>query len=188
MHKRQSCWLPAIFIVRVDPRGAYGTVATEMTTRQSVGVIADTHGFVDPRIHGIFAGVGHILHAGDVGTDSVIAELEQIAPVTAVIGNTDNAITLPQTAVVDLYGFRFVLHHIVDLHHPTPELAYSIEEAQPHIIVFGHTHKPFADWIEGRLYLNPGSAGKRRWDTERSVAVLHLGDGGPLVEFHSLPD
>ncbi|HOK78138.1 MAG TPA: metallophosphoesterase family protein [Verrucomicrobiota bacterium] len=159
-----------------------------MSNQRSLGLIADTHGFVDPRIPAIFSGVGHILHAGDVGPESVLLELQRLAPTTAVIGNTDNLLALPHTVVIDLFGRRFLLQHIVDPLHPTPEFSQCIETARPDIVVFGHTHRPFIDWVNGKLFVNPGSAGKRRWDTQRSVAVLHLLDQGPHVELHTLPD
>ncbi|MCX8108942.1 MAG: metallophosphatase family protein [Verrucomicrobiae bacterium] len=159
-----------------------------MNTLRAVGLIADTHGFVDPRITSLFANVCHILHGGDVGDKSVLEELSRLAPLTAVSGNTDSSIVLPQRALIHLYDIRFLLQHIVDPQYPAPEFTQYIQSVEPHIIVFGHTHRPYAGWVNGRLYVNPGSAGKRRWDTQRSVAVLHLEGQNPQVEFYTLPD
>ena len=79
-----------------------------------IGVISDTHAFLDPRVEKLFAGVDHILHAGDVGPHMLLHELEAIAPVTAVVGNTDAGLNLNLTEVVELGGRKFLVHHIVD--------------------------------------------------------------------------
>jgi uncharacterized protein len=78
-----------------------------------IGVISDTHNLLDPRVLDIFRGVEHILHAGDIGRRDILAELETIAPVTAVGGNTDNDPTYKETAIVTLDGRKFLIHHIV---------------------------------------------------------------------------
>lgn len=159
-----------------------------MQSPPRIGLIADTHGFLDPRITTVFAGVSHILHAGDIGDRSLIDELQRLAPTIAVAGNTDTDTGFPPTAAVDLHGHRFLVAHIVDPHKPAPDLIKSIRSTQSNIIVFGHTHRVFADSINGLLFVNPGSAGRRRWNTERSVAILHLETHGPSVEFHTLRD
>ena len=79
-----------------------------------IGVISDTHGFLDPKVLKLFAGVEHILHAGDIGSDAIIAELEAVAPVTAVLGNTDSSPTFRLAEVVKLAGRKFLVHHIVN--------------------------------------------------------------------------
>ena len=83
-----------------------------------IGVISDTHNFLDPNPK-LFSGVEHILHGGDVGLPRIIMELEQIAPVTAVLGNTDSDTQLRETEVVELAGRKFLIHHIVDVHVPS---------------------------------------------------------------------
>ncbi len=138
-----------------------------------IGVISDTHGFLDPGISRLFAGVSHILHAGDIGPDNIIAELETIAPVTAVLGNTDSSATFKLTETVVLDGRRFLVHHIVDPHALREELRARIERERPDMVVFGHTHKAFYGTINGVRYLNPGYAGKPKHDADRSVAILH---------------
>lgn len=151
-----------------------------------IGVISDTHGYLDPQIFGIFAGVEHILHAGDIGSAYLILQLEQIAPVTAVLGNTDTDLNLNETELVRLNGRAFLLHHIVDVQHPEENVKRRITRDNPDAVVFGHTHKPFCQRMEGILYLNPGYAGKPRFSLERSVAILHLAEEGMRTEFLKL--
>ena len=79
-----------------------------------IGVISDTHGFLDPQIPKLFAGVAHILHAGDIGDAFIAFELEQIAPVTIVLGNTDLGLSFKETEVVELATRKFLVHHIVN--------------------------------------------------------------------------
>jgi putative phosphoesterase len=138
-----------------------------------IGVISDTHGFFDPGIPGLFAGIGHILHAGDIGPDSIITKLEAIAPVTAVLGNTDSSSVFQPTETIVLDGRKFLVHHIVDPHALKEELRLRIARERPDAVVFGHTHKAFNGTIDGVWYLNPGYAGKPKHGTERSVAILH---------------
>jgi len=145
-----------------------------------IGVISDTHGWLDPKIPEYFAGVEHILHAGDIGSEAVTAELERVAPVTAVLGNTDSSPSFRLTEVVTVAGRKFLAHHVVNPHALTEELRLRIARERPEAVVFGHTHRPFAETIDGVLFLNPGYAGKPRFRLERSVAVLHCGDGGEM--------
>jgi putative phosphoesterase len=151
-----------------------------------LGIISDTHSFLDPRIAQIFDGVEHILHAGDVGPHSLLLELEAIAPVTAVLGNTDGGLDLNLTDVAKLGGRKFLVHHILNPHALTDELKVRIARERPDAVIFGHTHKPFNEVIGGVLFLNPGYAGKQRFALERSVAILHCGEKQLRVGFHSL--
>lgn len=148
-----------------------------------IGLISDTHGHMDPRIPELFEGVEHILHAGDIGYTSIIMELERIAPVTAVLGNNDFGMEYDETEVVELGGYKFLVHHIVDPRALTDTLKRRIKHASPYVVVFGHTHKPFNEVIDGVHFINPGYAGKPRFKLERSVAILHLEDGKPRLEF-----
>jgi len=138
-----------------------------------IGVISDTHGWLDPKFFELFAGVGHILHAGDIGPDAVIVELETIAPVTAVIGNTDSSSTFRLTEAVTLGGRKFLVHHIVNPYALKEELQLRVARERPDVVVFGHTHKAFCETIGGVLYFNPGSAGKPRFGRGRTAAILH---------------
>jgi putative phosphoesterase len=137
-----------------------------------IGVISDTHNFLDPKIHELFAGVDHILHAGDIGNATIISELEGIAPVTAVYGNTDTGLPFKETEVIELDTRRFLIHHIVNPHAPDERVKERIARAQSQVVVFGHTHRTFCESIGGVLYFNPGSAGKPKFGLGRTVAIL----------------
>lgn len=151
-----------------------------------IGVISDTHNFFDPRLPQLFEGVGHILHAGDVGSAMITFELEQIAPVTAVLGNTDQFIQLRETEVAELAGRKFLVHHIVDPRAPADAVKSRITRERPDAVIFGHTHKPFSDRVGGVWYFNPGYAGKTRFGMERSVAILHCGEKEIRAEYLKL--
>lgn len=143
----------------------------------TVGLISDTHGFWDDQIPALLAGVDHILHAGDIGDPSILASLERIAPVTAVMGNCDGLpLDARETEVIDLGGYRFLVHHIVDPLAPHDRLARSIDHHHPAVVVFGHTHKPHDSRVDSIRYLNPGYAGRIRFNQPRSLAILDLGD------------
>ena len=140
-----------------------------------IGVISDTHDYLDPKVHKLFDGVDHILHGGDVGMPWLVLELQTIAPVTVVLGNTDEpGLRYPLTATVALQGRKFLVHHIVSPTRLEDELGRTIQREKPDVVVFGHTHKPFCQEINGVLFFNPGYAGKSRFGMERSVAILHL--------------
>lgn len=151
-----------------------------------VGVISDTHDFFDPQLPTLLAGVDHIIHAGDVGRPWVILELEQIAPVTAVVGNNDLALTLREVEILSLNGRKFLIYHIVDPGQPARPIRDRIIRENPDVVVFGHTHQRYCEIIDGALYLNPGYAGKPRPDQARSVAVLECDAEGITADFLSL--
>ena len=147
-----------------------------------IGLISDTHGLVRPDVHRALAGVEMILHAGDVGGDEVIDELALIAPVHAVVGNTDppgNPL-LAESIVRDVDGVRIHVSHGHEVGSPTPErlLARYAED----VIVYGHTHRQLVTEADGRLVVNPGAAGPRRFDLLPSVAILTVRDGKASVE------
>ncbi len=139
-----------------------------------IGLISDTHGFLDPRLPKVFHGVDHILHAGDIGPDRLLVQLESIAPVTAVLGNTDSSNWIALTETPTLGGYKFLIHHIVSPHSLTMELEAQIKRAQSQVVLFGHTHRRFEETINGVLFINPGYSGQPKQGAERSVAVLHL--------------
>lgn len=139
-----------------------------------LGVLSDTHGFLDPRIPEFFAGVDHILHAGDIGFPAIILDLQDIAPVTAVLGNTDDPrIGYRETEVVQLGGRKFLVHHIVDPLRLSDRVRQRFVREQPDVVVFGHTHKTFCERVHGALFFNPGYCGKPKFAQPRSVAILH---------------
>ena len=148
-----------------------------------IGVISDTHGFLDPRVERIFAGVDHILHAGDVGNPMIELELKFIAPVTLVLGNTDSGLAFKETEIVTLAAKKYLVHHIVNPRALSKSLAARIPRDQPDAVVFGHTHKPFAEMVDGVFFFNPGYAGKPKFGTQRSVAFLHCDEKGIHHEF-----
>jgi putative phosphoesterase len=151
-----------------------------------IGVIADTHDHFDPKIRTIFEGVEHILHAGDIGLPWIILELEALAPVTAVLGNTDVGLQFKETEIVRLAGRKFLLHHIVDVHHPGEKAQQRIQREKPDVVVFGHSHKPFNQAIGTTLYFNPGYAGQPRFGYPRSVAILHCDETEMRAVYHDL--
>ncbi|MEY4918769.1 MAG: hypothetical protein RL616_2682 [Verrucomicrobiota bacterium] len=150
-----------------------------------LGIISDTHGFLDPRVEKLFAGVDHILHAGDIGEPMIELELKFIAPVTVCIGNTDLGLSFKETEVVTLAEKKFLVHHIVNPYAPSERLAAQLQRHQPDVVVFGHTHKKFAETVNGIFYFNPGYSGKPKLGTERSVALLHL--DGKEIRHEFLP-
>ena len=140
-----------------------------------IGVIADTHGLFDPAIRRHFRGVDHILHAGDIGDRSVIEQLEQIAPVTAVSGNVDDdeQSGFPSEAVMELEGRRIAIRHILyEGGKLTKDGRAFLEREQLDICVFGHTHQPKTEWFGKTLLFNPGSAGPKRFKLPRGLGVL----------------
>jgi hypothetical protein len=139
-----------------------------------IGIISDTHGYLDPQVEKLFKGVDHIIHAGDIGDALIELELKFIAPVTTVLGNTDLGLHFPETAVIRLGKIKFLIHHIINPHAPSDDLEQRLKRDQPDAVVFGHTHKAFAQTLEGVFYFNPGYAGKPKLGTERCVALLHL--------------
>jgi uncharacterized protein len=152
-----------------------------------IGVVSDTHNYFDPRIPELLRGVDHILHAGDIGLPRILVQLEEIAPVTAVIGNTDEAhFRYPLIEVVELDGRRYLIHHIVNPRALTDSLRQRVAKERPDVVVFGHTHKAFCEQVDGLLFFNPGYAGKSRFGMVRSVAVLHSTPAGIKPEYFPL--
>ena len=151
-----------------------------------IGVISDTHGFLDPRVEKIFAGVDHILHAGDIGFATIILELQFLAPVTAVLGNCDGDIGFRETETVELARKKFLVHHIVNPRMLSEKVEARIKQERPDVVVFGHTHKEFCEAVNGILFFNPGYAGKPKFGADRSVAILHCDEKGIRHEFIKL--
>lgn len=147
-----------------------------------LGVISDTHGLLRPEVFEAFAQVDHILHAGDVGPPELLDELEALAPVTAVYGNTDGLELrrrLPQVARLRLDGFDIVVTHGDQLGSPTPE-ALNAAYPDAEVIVFGHTHRPLLTLVDMVVtVMNPGGAGARRFNLPPSVGIMELEPGIP---------
>ena len=154
--------------------------------RRVIGLVSDTHGLIRPDIFSALEGVELILHAGDVGGIDVLAELATIAPVQAVTGNTDPPDTPGLSASLEreIDGVRIHVSHGHELGRPTPERLLA---AYPHdVIVYGHTHRQLITRAAGRLVINPGAAGPRRFSLMPSVARLAIENGQADVELVTL--
>jgi putative phosphoesterase len=148
-----------------------------------IGVISDTHGLLRPEALDLLRGAEHIIHAGDIGSPTIIPALEEIAPVTAIRGNIDTqpwARKFPETEIVELGGVSIYVIHDLNQLHLNPQAAGIAA------VISGHSHQPKQETRDGVLYFNPGSAGPRRFKLPVSVGTLEI-DGGKLcakiVEF-----
>jgi len=147
-----------------------------------LGLISDTHGLLRPEVFEVFRDVDQILHAGDIGPPEILTELEAIAPVLAVFGNTDGfdmRARVPEVIEVRIEGFDFLVVHGHQLGMPTPE---RLHERWPsaEIIIYGHTHKPLLTIVDQVVtVMNPGGAGPRRFDLPASVGIMELEPGIP---------
>jgi putative phosphoesterase len=140
-----------------------------------IGVISDTHGLLRPEALTALHGVEHILHAGDVGDPAILDALRAIAPVTAIRGNIDvhgPCSFLPETEAVTLKGHSFYMLH------DRQSLDLDPVAAGFAAVISGHSHRPLIEWRKGVLYLNPGSAGPRRFTLPISLALLTIGEDG----------
>ena len=169
-----------------------------------VGVISDTHGLLRPEALAALEGVDAIVHAGDIGSAGILDALRRIAPVVAVRGNNDRdawAASLPEIAKTEIGGTRiWVVHDLSSLwahlgrRGPSPatacgdhaELGKDPALAGVAVVISGHSHSPRVERREGLLFLNPGSAGPRRFRLPIAVARLHLGPAGPRAEIVEL--
>jgi len=151
-------------------------------TAVRIGVIADTHGYLDPSVLDVLAGVDLVVHAGDVGDPAILEALSSIAPVTAVAGNLDDdACDLPSEVAADVAGVRFALGH---KRKRLVKRLVGADEARFDLVVFGHDHVPSASWVEGTLWLNPGSASAPyEEDEEPTVAIVERMQTGLSVRF-----
>jgi uncharacterized protein len=155
----------------------------EARGRAVVGVIADTHGLLRREAVAALKGVDMIVHAGDIGSAAILAELGAIAPVVAVRGNNDRdawAASIPEIATAEIAGSRlYVIHDLKTLAGDPTGLGADV-------IISGHSHQPSVRQQPGYLLLNPGSAGPRRFSLPIAVARLHLGPAGPRAEILEL--
>jgi uncharacterized protein len=144
-----------------------------------LGIVSDTHGLLRQELLDALRGVDLILHAGDIGTPETLDGLRQLAPVRAVRGNVDGrwAAALPETAVVEFGGIQLYLLHDLE------RLDLDPASAGFQVVISGHTHQPTAFRRDGVLYLNPGSAGPRRFRLPISLALLPIVQGQPQPQF-----
>ena len=155
-----------------------------------IGVISDNHGYLDPAVLEIFAGVVHIIHAGDIVDPEILVRLGAIAPVTAVAGNMDSGdlgSALPRVVAGEVAGVRFVVGHkrkrlLRDL--AGGEVEGLGAAAVPDLVIYGHDHIPAAAWVDGTLYLDPGSASApHEEDDGPTVAIVEVTSAGLAVSF-----
>jgi hypothetical protein len=169
-----------------------------------IGVVSDTHGFFDPRLAELLAGVELILHAGDVDKQGVLDRLEEIAPVCAVRGNVDHAqLGLPLRIAVRFGGVQVEAMHQLPaaqselekwashakVNAPAPRGAQVLLESfdpNTRVVIFGHSHSPCAVTLGGKLFFNPGSAGKGRFSLPRCCGVLEVSRQGVEATILSL--
>ena len=147
-----------------------------------VGLISDTHGLVRAGVHDALMGVELILHAGDVGGDEILKELQLIAPVRAVFGNTDvpGDPALVERIDIELGGVHLHVSHGHEIGSPTP--AKLAERYDADVIVYGHTHRQLVTRIDRRLIVNPGAAGPKRFNLTPSVGRLTIVNGRAEVD------
>ena len=149
------------------------------TAGTQIGVISDTHGLLRPEAIEALVGSDLILHAGDIGKPEILEELSTIAPVVAVRGNNDTgtwAQTIPESETIAVENVSIHLLHIAK------DLKLDPKTAGVRVVISGHSHKPSFEEREGVLFLNPGSAGPRRFKLPISVACLYVKDRAVQVQ------
>ncbi|GAD55934.1 metallophosphoesterase family protein [Limimaricola cinnabarinus] len=156
-----------------------------------IGVISDTHGLLRPEAIAALAGtagaapVDHILHGGDIGREEIVDALERIAPVTAIRGNIDTAgwcARFPETVDLDLGGLR------IHMRHDRKTLDFDAAAPGIDVVISGHSHRPLIETSRDVLYLNPGSAGPRRFKLPITLAFLQAGQGAPRADLCTIID
>jgi putative phosphoesterase len=148
-----------------------------------IGVISDTHGLLRPEAAAALAGVDHILHAGDVGKIEILETLRTIAPVTAICGNIDIdglCSQLPKTEVIELADCLIYMVHSIN------DIDIKPQDAGVSVVVYGHSHDPSIESRNGVLYLNPGSAGPRRFSKPVTLALVTISDSKPTARLIQL--
>jgi putative phosphoesterase len=142
-----------------------------------LGIVSDTHGLLRPEVAPALANVDHILHLGDVGQASILADLAQIAPVHAIRGNNDRSgpcSRLPETDVLLFEG------HYLYLLHDRSTLRLNPSAAKFSAVLYGHTHRPHIEQHTNVLYFNPGSCGPRRFELPVTIGILTIEADGRL--------
>jgi len=148
-----------------------------------IGLISDTHGLLRPEALAALRGCEHIVHAGDIGRPEILDALRELAPLSVVRGNNDEgldwAAELPQQATLQLGGVGlYVVHEAAYVPAQLPEGV--------RVVITGHSHKPLIETRDGRLWINPGSAGPRRFTLPIALALLHVEGGEPRAELIEL--
>lgn len=152
-----------------------------MTT--TIGILSDTHGFLDPALVDVFADVDHIVHAGDIGNRGIIERLEDLAPVTIVKGNIDGG-DLRFYSIEEIFeiaGKRIAVRHIAGSpRRPRKAARQLIARQRPDVLIVGHSHIPVVGRVDGTLWINPGAAGRQGFHQVRTAALLHIDEDGEL--------
>lgn len=148
-----------------------------------IGLISDTHGLLRPQALDALQGCEHLIHAGDIGKPAILDALRELAPLTVVRGNNDEddtwASDVPYSDVLQVEGVGiYVTHILADVPQPLPD--------DVQVVVVGHSHKPLIEQRDGVLFINPGSAGPRRFKLPISVAWLHIDEQGVRAELIEL--
>ncbi len=158
-----------------------------MPSSTLIGVVSDTHGLLRPELFPALAGVTHILHAGDVGDPEILTELARIAPVSAIRGNIDGDTrawgrwsTLAATEMIELAGCLIYMVHALQ------DLDLNPKAAGIGVVISGHSHQASVEQRQGVLYLNPGSAGPRRFGLGITCARLRIREAQPEAEILTL--
>jgi putative phosphoesterase len=155
-----------------------------------IGVISDTHGKLDEEAVNLLKGSDRIIHAGDIGNEEILWELEKIAPVIAVRGNNDSpdiCVPVERLAIVESTTL-FVVHEFAEAEKLSPAHRALIEQKMLDVVVFGHSHKAYTGRWRGTLLFNPGSAGPKRFTLPRSIGFLRSSSEGIEPEIVYLPD
>jgi hypothetical protein len=148
-----------------------------------IGVISDTHGLVRPEAIAALQGTDLILHAGDIGSPLVLDALNELAPVVAIRGNNDQgdwAENIPETQAIEMANVSIYMLH--DL----KQLSFDPGDRDIRVVISGHSHKPRVQESDGVLYMNPGSAGRRRFKLPITVGALHIDNRQPSAKIVDL--
>ncbi len=164
--------------------GNWGLIRSQA---KAVGLISDTHGLLRPDVFRAFKEVDLILHAGDVGEDDILDELETIAPVYAVRGNTDRTDN-PRLPDARELVIGEVSVHVSHGHEVGAKPIALLAAYDAQVIVYGHTHRELVTYEGGRMVVNPGGAGARRFNLQPCVGILLVGSGDPIVHFVRLAE
>jgi len=148
---------------------------------KKIGIISDTHGLLRPEVMEILKTCDCIFHGGDINKPEILDQLRSLASIYAVRGNNDKewAEGLARTLRFSIEGVEFFMTH------NKKDVAWNLENVQ--VVIFGHTHKYLEQKIDGRLWLNPGSCGRRRFDQEITMAVMTVEDGKYQIEKIVIP-
>ena len=148
-----------------------------------IGIISDTHGLLRPEAKTFLYGSDRIVHAGDIGSASVLAELAAVAPVTAVRGNNDKGEWANAVQEFEILRVDDILVYVL---HDLAELRVDPVAAGYRVVVYGHSHRPALEERDGVLYVNPGSAGPRRFKLPVAVAELRVAGASVVAQLTEL--